>query len=309
VKIAVLSDTRLPTRWDYPGHGLGKTVLTVAEGLALLATGLRHQVTLFAGPGSQFDGGVIIADDERDYLGLLEGSSFDVVLDSTHRHDLQKHLQMPVVNWSQDREAPPGKCAVFSSKAHRDWHKSTTGRVIYNGVKLPDLPEIGDVEDYFLYVSMFHAPKGPVMAWNAARLAGVRLLMAGPSHPAPPAGVEYVGPVSGSVKMLLMAKAKALIFPASTEAGPVTPLEAQAVGTPVICVGYGAAPENVHSGWTASDTLEMARCIRQVVEMDDTAYRFLRCMTKTWVKNERSVAGMVGRFEGALLDAAAGKVW
>lgn len=316
MKIAVLSDTRLPTRRDYPGHGLGKMALMLAEGLA----GRGHAVTLFAGMGSQFAGGALVmSDDERRFDEAGDLASFDAILDSTHGHGLQSKLGLQkslqtaaIVNWSQDREAPPGRCAVYPSEAHKAWHvkrgAAATGRVVHNGVEIPDVSV--EPEDYFVYLSMFHAPKGPVMAANAARLAGVRLVMAGPTPPSPPVGGEYVGPVSGDMKLRLLAGARALVFPASVEAGPVTPLEAQAVGTPVIHVPYGAADENcAPCGLSCRDTLEMADGLHNLATMAADAYSDLRDRVRDWVRRERSVERMVDGFEQALRDAAGGMVW
>ena len=81
MKIAVLSDTRLPTSANYAGHGLGKQVLAAANGLA----NKGHSVTLFAGAGSQFaHGPLVIEADEKAFSPFL--NTFDVVLDSTHQH-------------------------------------------------------------------------------------------------------------------------------------------------------------------------------------------------------------------------------
>lgn len=318
MKIAVLSDTRLPTRHDYPGHGLGKMALTAAENLA--ARG--HDVTLFAGAGSQFDAGALVmADDEAKFDEANDLGGLDAILDSTHRHGLQNTLQTPIVNWSHDRERSPGRCAVYPTETHKAWHvlhgAAATGRVVFNGVAIPDIDAEAQhaalsTQHYFLYLSMFHAPKGPVMAANAARLAGVRLVMAGPTPPAMPVmdGVEYVGPVSGADKTRLLAGARALIFPASLEAGAITPLEAQAVGTPVIHVPYGAADENcAPCGLSCRDTLELADGLHNLATMATAAYDDLRAGVRGWVEEFRSLTQMIDGLEAALVDAAGGATW
>lgn len=315
MKIAVLSDTRMPTHPEFPGHGLGKMALMIAEELAAIG----HTVTLFAGPGSQFtQGELVIADEERKFA---PNGSFDVILDSTHEHRLQEKLQdAAIVNWSHDRETSPGRCAVFPSDAHRKWWEYKAlqmdedftgadgeyGIVIHNGIRMPDvaLPKPGT---YLAYLSMLHAPKGPIMAMDAARLAGVLgdLVMAGPTPPAPPAGVRYIGPLTGADKLEFLAGARALIFPGGTEAGPVTILEAQAVGCPVIVSAYGAAQENMCDGLTglvARDTLEMAEAIGRIDQIKRTD-----CIE--WVIKNRCVDTMVTKFEMALKTAQAGKRW
>lgn len=303
MKIAVLSDTRLPTSADEPGHGLGKIMLAIAEGLK--ARG--HDVTLFAGAGSKFDGKLVIKADERDFLNAVF-SHYDAILDGGHRHELGKQQpHLPVMNLSHDREASPGANAVFPSKAHRAWHgyHEQNGKVIYNGVKVNAIPDQPRPGTYFGYLSMFHSPKGPLMAAEAARLAGVELLMAGPTPPAPPPGVRYVGPLWGVDKLNFFAGAKALLFPASIEAGPVTILEAQSVGCPVIVSAFGAARENMQpgvTGYACEDTLQMAEAIGQV-----DAINRLNCWD--FINKERSESRMVDQYESMLERVAAGERW
>lgn len=303
MKIACLSDTRLPTHPAFPGHGLGQMVYMVASGLA--ARG--HEVTLFAGLGSAFEAGdLITAQDER----AFDPSGFDVVLDSTHGKIMQRQTGQAVVSWSHDRESPAGRCAVYPSEAHKRWHRhnlgaAASGRVIHNGVIIPDEPVGAGDGDYYAYLSMFHAPKGPIMAQEAARLAGVKVVFAGPTPPAPPPGARYIGPLIDEDKRAFLGRAKALLFPASTEAGPVTILEAQAMGCPVLVSAYGAAKENMAdglTGWVCEDTLDMANHIASLGNMDRAAIR-------QWVADNRSATQMVWQFERALYDAAAGEVW
>lgn len=117
-RYAVLSDTRLPTNKNFAGHGMGRVNLTIAEGLK----DCGHSVTLMAGIGSEFSGQLVTATDEREFVDMVF-SQYDAILDGGHYHTLGKlHPELPVINLSQDREAEPGKNAVFSSKAHREYH-------------------------------------------------------------------------------------------------------------------------------------------------------------------------------------------
>lgn len=299
MKIAVLSDTRLPTSANYAGHGLGKQVLAAANGLA----NKGHSVTLFAGAGSQFaHGPLVIEADEKAFSPFL--NTFDVVLDSTHQHTAQTAWpKLAIVNWSHDREGRPGRCAVFPSDAHRKWH-GQPGRVIHNAIELPDAPTTSP-DGYYAYLSMMHSPKGPLMAREAARLAGVKLVMAGPTPPLIPPGVEYIGPLSGADKFEFMARATALLFCSGIEAGPITPLEAQAVNCPMIGLDYGATKENLLPGKTGlivQDTLGMVEAIGKVTDL-----RREDC--REWLEECRTLTGMIDQLEAALVDAAKGEVW
>lgn len=303
MKIHILSDARLETSAKAPYHGLGKIVLTAANGLA----DCGHEVTLYAAPGSEFTRGKLITDsDERRFIPRGE---FDAILDNTHGHSLQYHpafKDAPIMNISHDRESTPGRNAVFPSQAHRIWHmyRENNARVIHNGVSVPALTKNAPGR-YFAYMSMMHAPKAPIMAAEVARLAGVELVMAGPTPPAPPPHAKYIGPLTGDDKDYFLANAKALLFLASTEAGPVTPLEAQALGCPVIVLDHGAAKENMSDGLTGfvvRDTLEAVEAVGKIDRIDRAACR-------QWVIDNRSVERMVSLYNDAVIKLAMGVSW
>lgn len=309
MKLAILSDTRLPTAKHFPGHGLGQIMLAIADGLRLRG----HDVTLFAGIGSQFGGQIVTRQDEKDFLNL-DFSSFDAALDGGHFHQLSKlHPDGPIINLSHDREAHPGRNAVFPTQAHRDFHGCTeqTGKVVHNGVEIPhpdglvtDKP-LQNGDGYFAYLSTFYPPKGATMAMDAARQAGVKLYMAGPTPPAPPPGSNYLGPLWGTDKLDFLAGAKALLFGSSIEAGPVTPLEAQSVGCPVIVSWYGGSHENMQDGLTGyccRDTVGMVEAINSIDKIDRAA-----CIK--WVNENRSASRMVDAYEKLLGDVAKGERW
>jgi glycosyltransferase involved in cell wall biosynthesis len=62
--------------------------------------------------------------------------------------------------------------------------------------------------------------------------------------------VEFIGEVSDEVKLDLMARAKAFIFPSNSEDFGITPVEAMSVGTPVIAYRSGGVVESVVAGKT-----------------------------------------------------------
>lgn len=303
MRIAVLSDTRLPTHPAFPGHGLGKHALALANGLR--ARG--HDVTLYAGKGSAWDGTLLIGADENEYVSLLESQDRpDVILDITHHHKLNDFQWTRVINVSVDREGYPGKNAIFPTEAHRKWfrYKPEQARVILHGVEIPPMPDVKR-ENYYAYVSAFFAGKQPNMAADAARLAGVELLTAGFTPPAPPPTARYVGALSGEDKYRFLAKAQALLYPASTESGGLVPLEAASVGTPSIVSAYGGASEQIIegvTGYAVRDTEDMAAAIKKVDKLD-------RDKIRQWVIDCRSVERMVGEYEQACIDVANGVTW
>lgn len=307
MKIHILSDARLETSAKAPYHGLGKIVLSVANGLAERG----HDITLYAAPGSEFERGKLITDsDERRFIPRGE---FDAIIDNTHQHTLQYHpafKSAPLMNVSHDREGAPGRNAVFPSQSHHKWwmYRENNAKVIYNGVEVPEALETRANPGYFAFLSLFHAPKAPLMAAEVARLAKVKLVMAGPTpprSPAPPPHAKYIGPLSGDDKDYFLANARALLFLASTEAGPVTPLEAQALGCPVIVLDHGASKENMCDGVTGfvvRDTLEAVEAVAKIDTIDRAACR-------QWVRENRSIERMVSEYERAVMDLTKGEGW
>lgn len=302
MKLAIISDTRLPTAEDYAGHGLGQVVITVANGLA----DNGHDVTLFAGVGSMFDKGrLLTAPDEREFL-KHDLTAYDAVMDNTHGKITRVIKGLPVIQVSHDRESSPNMQAVFPTITHARYHgfNSTTSRVVYNGVKSREVARKAS-GDYFAYVSTFYPAKGANSAMQAAWLANVKLVMAGNTPPAPPPGSDYIGPLSGDDKFNFLANAKALLFPSAIEAAPLTVLEAQSVGCPVIVSVYGGAHENMQhekTGYVVTDTEEMAARIADIDKID-------RAGCAEWVKENRSAERMITDYEDLLKRVASGERW
>lgn len=304
MKIAVLSDTRLPTSPDFAGHGLGQIVHAVATGLAERG----HEVTLFAAPGSEFSAGKLITEtDERHFL-RHDLAAYDAVMDNGHSHPTGQIKGLPAIQVSHDREAKPTANAVFPSAAHLDFmgFNSDNGLIVHNGVKLPDLSKFGKRRgEYVAYLSTFYPQKQPLAALDAARLAGLKLVMAGPTPPAPPPGCAYIGPLSGDDKLEFLYHADVLIFPSSIECAPVTVLEAQSVGTPVVVSAYGGSHENMNpnvTGYVCQDTLDMASALCDALNLDRDACR-------QWIADNRSEAEMVNGYEKLLKAVSCGARW
>ncbi|MBI3397813.1 MAG: glycosyltransferase, partial [Deltaproteobacteria bacterium] len=80
--------------------------------------------------------------------------------------------------------------------------------------------------------------------------------------------ILYVGPVGGELKAMLLAKARALIFPTQwCEPFGIVTIEALASGTPVITTHNGAMPEiieNGRHGFLCESISEMIEAIKSV---------------------------------------------
>lgn len=110
-------------------------------------------------------------------------------------------------------------------------------------------------EDFFLWAGRLVPYKAPVVAVEAARRAGARLVVAGDGRmreaverTAGP-GVELLGPVTDATLLDLYRRCRAFLMPGEEDFG-ITPVEAQACGAPVIALGAGGALDTVVDGVT-----------------------------------------------------------
>ena len=229
-------------------------------------------------------------------------------MDNGHSHPTQQIKGLPAIQVSHDREQHPTANAVFPSRSHRDWHGFTdaNSKIVHNGVQIPDVTCFGERRGgYVAYLSIFNPQKQPNAALDAARLAGFNLVMAGPTPPAPPPGSHYIGPLWGEDKYEFLYHADALLHPSSIECAPITVLEAQSVGTPVIVSAFGGSHENMlhkKTGFACQDTLDMADALLAVRDIDRDGCR-------EWVAANRNVDDMVAAYEGLLADVANGARW
>ena len=261
--ICILSTVDMPTRWDFPGHGLGKTALMFAENLQKSG----HGVTLLAGPESSHNRITVLPfETEKELLDWVEDNwdSFDLFIDITHFHHLQElELDAPVINYSPDREAFPGPMAVFPTENHRAYW-DTPGLIIPNAVDIKEFAFNSSPKDYLLYMAPTYPQKGFKSALHVARVTETSIIFAGAGTEKFPNGQ---GPVYGKRKVQLLQNAKALIFPSPHEAGPITVLEAQACGTPVLCYNKGGAANYVQhgkTGYCAEDLEELISYTQQI---------------------------------------------
>jgi len=133
-----------------------------------------------------------------------------------------------------------------------------------NAVRVATFPFRADKDDFALFLGRFHPEKAPHVAIDAARAAGVPLVLAGKCsepvereyfrtevEPRLGPGVELLGVADATTKRDLLSRARCLLFPICwDEPFGLVMVEALACGTPVVALRWGAVPEVVDDGVT-----------------------------------------------------------
>lgn len=189
--------------------------------------------------------------------------------------------------------------------------------VVHHGIPMQQfVPSTKKVGNFFVWLGRFVPDKGTHLAIEAAREAGVKIVLAGTidRHQQDSINyfhqvikpqidheqVRYVGPVNMKEKISLLSRARAFLNPIEWEEpfGMVM-IEAMALGCPVISFARGAAPEIVihrKTGFLVHDVAEMVRFIPRIDEIDRGVTRMhgernfsSRVMAEKYVKTYKKV--------------------
>jgi len=175
---------------------------------------------------------------------------------------------------------------------------------IYHGVDTNKFAFNPTPEDYFFYLGRLTEEKGVHLAIEAAKAAGVKLVIAGRSYPTEGywhshieknidgANIIYIGEQSAEEKIKWLQGAKALLFPTQyQEQFGYVMIEAMSCGTPVIGWNNGAVPEVIQDGRTGYVVNSVEEMIGAIQNIDKISREETRKRAEIYFSVKKMVAG------------------
>jgi glycosyltransferase involved in cell wall biosynthesis len=159
---------------------------------------------------------------------------------------------------------------------------------VHNSVRVSTFPFRAEKEPFALFLGRMNPTKGPHLAIDAARAAGLPIVLAGKcSEPAEKAylereikprlgpDTELFGVADAAAKRDLLSRACALLFPICWEEPfGLVMIEAMACGTPVVALRRGSVPEIIVNGVTGiikDDPAQLPEAIELARRLDPAA--------------------------------------
>jgi len=180
---------------------------------------------------------------------------------------------------------------------------------VHNAIRVETFPHRSDKEDFVLFLGRLHPQKAPHLAIEAARGAGLPIVVAGKcSEPierdyfdqevVPRLGpdVTVFGLADGTAKRDLLSRAACVLFPIRWEEPfGLVMIEAMACGTPVVALRRGSVPEIImdgHTGIVVDDPEDLADAVHRARRLDS-----LDC--RAYVEKRFSTEAMTTGYEVA----------
>jgi glycosyltransferase involved in cell wall biosynthesis len=262
----------------------------------------RFHPTCEVGPASQLGEAMPEIVHAAKVAGILEALDVDVIHDHTMAGPLMARGRLtPTVVTAHG--PVQGDCGEYYRAlgdtvqlvAISDAQRSSApdlawSATVHNAVRSETFPFRAEKDGYAVFLGRFHPEKAPHLAIDAARAAGLPIVLAGKcSEPIERAyfareieprigdDVTIFGVADGAAKRRLLARASCMLFPICWEEpfGLVV-IEAMACGTPVVALRKGAAPELIVHGQTGiivDDPDDLPAGIAQARELEPAACR------------------------------------
>lgn len=303
MKIGVLSDCRMPTVRE-GGHGLGMTAWDIAEHLL----DAKHDVRLYAGPGSEHNAPVVVHADEVARARDLVDVDVDVWIDLSHYHELSRIApELPVINYMMDTECqykPPN--AVVANKFGQDLYG---GRVVKLGVRMGAFYH--DPSDYLAFSGAMIPRKGFDKAMRVAMRTGKTVRFAGRAVIHREGDLQnliptWMGEIPDRAQFeRFVGNASVLLNPSVLDSGGRVSLDAAMCGTPTLVFDVTGAQYHVEhgvSGYVVQDVEEMADAVRDAIRLD-------RERVREWAVDNHSIYGMCSGLIEAAQAVIDGERW
>lgn len=181
---------------------------------------------------------------------------------------------------------------------------------IYHGIDTRRFAFEPVPKDYFLYLGRVTEEKGIHLAIEAAKAAGVKLIIAGGSYQAegywhthiqPEINgktIRYVGEADQTQKIELLQGAKALLFPTQyDETFGLVMAEAMSCGTPVIGWRNGSVPEVISDGRTGYIVDSIQDMVKAIQVIDKIDRKATRNRAKTYFSQQKMAQGYLHVYE------------
>jgi glycosyltransferase involved in cell wall biosynthesis len=156
---------------------------------------------------------------------------------------------------------------------------------VHNAIRADTFPFREEKDDYAVFLGRFHPEKAPHLAIDAARAAGLPIVLAGKCaepvergyfsreiEPRIGSDVTIYGIADAAAKRRLLSRAACMVFPICWEEpfGMVV-IEAMVCGTPVVALRRGSVPELIVDGQTGiivDDPADLPAAILQARELE-----------------------------------------
>ncbi len=286
MRIALVSTLSTPVR-RVGSNSVEAVVWLLARELGRLG----HDVTVFAGVGSEVDGALVATVGSPygvdgwpgdwyvcEWMNLCRAVERSAEFDVVHSHaylfglPLDALARAPMLHTThlyghgeyaaQWRAHPRARVAAVSRAQWAESPDLRPAAVVHHGLDATQFTFRPAPDDYLCWLGRFVPGTGAVDAIAAARAVGRRLLLAGSPNEyfdvavrplVDGRDVEYVGEVTGADRDRLLGGARALLYPLSEpEPFGLVLAEAMMCGTPVAALRIGAVPELVDEGVTGA---------------------------------------------------------
>ena len=294
--------------------------------------GLGNDVTLFASGDSETAGKLFSVSEKttfaqteeyrRNYLNLLASKCYE---NAANFDIIHSHLTLISSYFSNFVDTP----TVISVHSPIDGHTKIFVEHYKNNnyvsfslaqrKQMPDLNWVANVyhgvdtklfsynetpKDYFLYLGRITEEKGVHFAIEAAKAAGVPLVIAGRSYQAEGYWhehmeknidgkmISYIGEANFETKIEYLRNAKALLFPTQyDEVFGLVMIEAMACGTPVIGWNKGSVSEVIQDGHTGFVVNSVDGMVKAINNIDKIRRADCRKRAEMFFSIEKMVAG------------------